>query len=288
MNVKSDKAMQMLTAASEGDWVAIERLLSEPGAPSVDCVLEDAIDEKDAQDPAFSGSLGRTPLMVAIGERMTQCAENLARLSDPAKTNPLGQTALTIAVIHGMVAVVRILAERGSPLASRDFMGRTPLMHAAAANCPEAIEALLERGPGKVEPNAVCLDGGEETSAMGLAARSGGMRAARALRPWTSQKEIEAAFRQAVKTGGPWMAGPRDAMLDEMAFWVPEAMANEALSTRSAERMPRWGARCAAKEEAGRLRREVESAQSAAERDGAKKAEGEDPAAAKSEARLRL
>lgn len=84
---------------------------------------------------------GKTALMLAAKEGLSEAARALMERSDPNARDAQGRSALHIAAEQGQEAVIAVLLERCDPNAL-DAGGETPLMRALGEGWPEAAKAL--------------------------------------------------------------------------------------------------------------------------------------------------
>ncbi len=91
---------------------------------------------------------GYTPLTDAFRTRHLKAAEALIRQgADVHVRDPLEKrTPLMLAAAEGAVELTRLLLRKGSDIGARDFIGCTPLIHAARSRNPQVVKVLLDAG----------------------------------------------------------------------------------------------------------------------------------------------
>ena len=120
----------LLTAASRGDLVAVNKLLRAGAKPNV------------------RNELNTTPLLEAAFHANTDIVKALLEAgADPNLAGPDGQTALMLIARGNNVAAARLLLDKGAnPKAAESQRGQTALMWAAANNQGPMARLLVERG----------------------------------------------------------------------------------------------------------------------------------------------
>ena len=120
----------LLTAASRGDLVAVNKLLKAGAKPNV------------------RNELNTTPLLEAAFHANTDIVKALLEAgADPNLAGPDGQTALMLIARGNNVAAARLLLDKGAnPKAAEAQRGQTALMWAAANNQGPMARLLVERG----------------------------------------------------------------------------------------------------------------------------------------------
>jgi ankyrin repeat protein len=157
-------AQQVVQAAQRGDLAELRRLLAAGGdanATSGDGMtpLHWAAERGDSAmaaallrakaDPSAATRIGaHTPLHIAARTASVAVARQLlAAGANPNARTTTGATALHLAATGGSGAIVSaMLARQADVNAVEQSWGQTPLMFAAAADRPEAVQALLKGG----------------------------------------------------------------------------------------------------------------------------------------------
>jgi len=124
----------------------------------LDTPLVAALLERGAETNVVN-AYGSSPLAEAIKAADAGLVERLlAAGADVESTNEDGQTALMLATRSGSFAVAEALVNRGANVNAREiWRGQTPLMWAADAAFPEAVDLLIGRGA-VVEVRAMAND----------------------------------------------------------------------------------------------------------------------------------
>lgn len=153
---------------------------TEPTDPEM--ASEIAVEPVESPAPSYSPESFRDAARIGKLSVVEICVESGMDINE---SDPNGFTALAMAAYNGHDEIVKLLIKNQATIDSRDRQGNTPLIHAASGPYPLTVQILLDAG---AEIDAV--DGGEQFTALMMAAAMGNIEVVKALLAAGAKKDM--------------------------------------------------------------------------------------------------